>query len=546
MPKVQQTDGKQQNFARVFQTFGVEFSVNGSTEVQADACPFCGKDRFHLNTETGLYHCKKCGEKGNVEQYLTWVHQSFLDATTDEQYRALKEKRGGINLQTLKRHALAYDEVLDRWLIPFKNEKGTVVNIQLYHPNRPKPNKLNLPGLATRLFGLERLSSDKDRIVFLCEGPLDALAFDSHVGIKRAKYDIVATPGTFQEKWCKHFEGRKVRALYDNDKGGDQHRERVCKLLGESRIAAELRILKWPEGFPDGCDINDLVKDGKINSLVGWTLEHSIKVTAQPKLLIQHGRDTAEAKPIEWVWPDHLRTGSYVSFSGRQGSLKSTIAIEIAARYTRGDMMPFCKKVGLPAGHVLYIHAEDDKAAVDDSFGLFNGNFDRWHTIPATLRDGDPMNILDHLCEIEQASRQYGIRLVFIDGQNSVVGAPDISTDMKGRANVTNKLHQFAQRNNICLIGIRNEDSDGRALGSQSMADISRCVMRCVEVDVGKDNQYYQLIFVKVSDSAPKTHPPIDYSVEDLGGSSRRILWGKSKAKAFKTAHANHHKAAMP
>ena len=191
-----------------------------------------------------------------------------------------------------------------------------------------------------------------------------------------------------------------------------------------------------------------------------------------------------------------------------------------------------CDRAGMPAGHVLYIHVEDGKAEVDDSFELFGGDFDRWHTMPATLRDGDPLNVLDHLGEIEQTIREYGIRLVIIDGQNSVVGAPDISTDMKGRANVTNKLHQFAQRHDICLIGIRNEDADGRAMGSQSMGDISRCVLRAVELPPDKNDRYFRLVFVKVSDSTPKTHPPIPYGVKDLGGRHRKILWGKVKNKS--------------
>ena len=160
-----------------------------------------------------------------------------------------------------------------------QNPKGDVVNIQTY--SLTDGRKFNLPGLATSIYGLERLSSDKKRILFICEGPFDAIALDYHLGIKRGKYDILATPGTFQEKWAEHFAGRKVRALYDNDKGGDAHRERVRKLLGESRVAAELRLLKWPEGFPEGCDINDLVKGGKIDSLVGWTLDNSVKVTAR-------------------------------------------------------------------------------------------------------------------------------------------------------------------------------------------------------------------------------------------------------------------------
>jgi hypothetical protein len=138
MPKLAETSSKpQKNYARVFETFGVSFSVNGSGEALADPCPFCGKDRFHLNILTGLYHCKHgCREgQGNITTYLTWVHGEYLAATTDDHYRQLKDKRG-IALQTLKRHGLAYDVAEERWLIPFKNPQGNVVNIQLYYPDR--------------------------------------------------------------------------------------------------------------------------------------------------------------------------------------------------------------------------------------------------------------------------------------------------------------------------------------------------------------------------------------------------------------------------
>jgi hypothetical protein len=103
----------------------------------------------------------------------------------------------------------------------------------------------------------------------------------------------------------------------------------------------------------------------------------------------------------------------------------------------------------------------------------------------------------------------------------------NISTDMLARHNVTNKLHQFAQRENICLIGLRNENAEGRALGPQSMADLARCIVRAVELKSYNDRRYFRLIFERISDAAPKTHPPIPYSVEDLGGSARRILWGE-------------------
>jgi hypothetical protein len=529
---------KPHDYRRVFQVFGVEFGqVNGSGEAVADACPWCDKDRFHLNIETGLYHCKHCEAKGNVTTYLTWLHAEFLKVTTAEDYKPLKDKRGGIAIQTLRLHGLAYDRGAKRWLLPFKNGQGHVNNVQVYYPDRPKggklPNKENLPGLPTAIYGFDKLTTaDKSKPVLLCEGVFDAIALDYSIGAKnRPKYVIVATPGAFKEEWAEHFRDRKVRALYDNDKGGEQHREGVRKLLGESGVAADLRVLRWPEGTPDGYDVNDLVRDRPDKSVLGWLIDHCYEVVREPKLDWEHGweRQSTNQEIIEWVWQNRLRCGSYASYSGKRGTLKSTLMREIVARYTQGKPLPGCKEIGLPPGHVIYITAEDGKETVWTSLERAGADTSLIMVLPAILKDGDPMNILLHLDELRQKIRQYHVRFVVIDGQNSVVGAPNISTDMLARHNITNKLHQFAQQENICLVGIRNEDSEGRALGPQSMGDLARCILRSEEAGEDGDQRYFKLVFERISDAAPKTHPPIPYSVEDLGGSSRRILWGKVK-----------------
>jgi hypothetical protein len=535
IPRLGGTAEPTSDYTRAFAEFGTVLGPpSGSGEAVADECPWCFKDKFHVNVRSGLYHCKRCQESGNVTTYLTAKHAGYLEVTTDDHYHALRDKRG-IALQTLKRHGLAYDEGANRWLIPFKSREGNVVNIQSYYPNRAtKLNKINVPGLPTALYGLDRLSADKDKILFLCEGAFDAIALDYHLKDNRNRYDVVATPGGLKEAWAEHFKGRKVRALYDNDKGGEAHRQRARKLLGESRVAAELRLLYWPERFPEGCDVNDVVRDPQYEdvSLVALSLDHGAKVGAEPKLLIRHGeRPKADEKPIDWIWPHHLRCGTYVSFSGKQGTFKSTIALELAARYTTGRLMPTCKEPGMPAGHVLYLHAEDDAEAADNGFRWAGGDFGKWHALPAFAADGQQINVLEHLGEIEETVKRFGIRFVIVDGQNSVVGSPNISTDMGARTNVTNPLHQFAQRLNICLMGIRNEDAEGRAMGPQSFGDIGRCVVRAVE-EVRSTPPYCKLEFVKVSDTARRNYPDIPYSVEDRGGSHRVILWGIEKPKA--------------
>src|SRR5437879_4335026 len=73
---------KQKTYADIFQQFGVSFGAANGNNAPADACPWCGKDRFYLNVTTGLYDCKKCGVQGNITTYLTWLHRAFLEKTT--------------------------------------------------------------------------------------------------------------------------------------------------------------------------------------------------------------------------------------------------------------------------------------------------------------------------------------------------------------------------------------------------------------------------------------------------------------------------------
>jgi hypothetical protein len=544
MPKVNSTTNGQAgggdaaekkglDYRPLFKMLGVVFGpVNDSGQAVAEECPFCGKDRFHLNVVKGLWDCKHCSESGNPAVFMTKLHGHYLERTTPADYSALGKKRG-IAPQTLRLHGLAFAQRMGAWLIPFRSSKENLATLQLYYPDKPKgKNKYNLPG-PTSLYGFDRLvAAPVDKPVLLCEGVFDAIAADYSIGAEhRAKYVVVASPGAFKKEWAPHFTGRKVRALYHNDEAGRRHTANVRQLLGESGVAAELLVLKWPDGTKDGSDVNDWVR-AHGPGLPGFVRKHSFKVTAEPKLAWSHGWNRKDAPPevIDWIWPEHIPCGSYVSFSGKGGTLKSTIIRELIGRYTRGDPMPDAVTVGLPAGHVIYLTAEDGEAKAWTELDRAGAVRKRVSVLPALTRDGEMLNVLECLAELEQAIKEHGTRWVVIDGQNSVVGAPCIATDMLARHNVTNKLHYFAQRLNLCLLGVRNEDAEGRAYGPASMGDQGRCVMRAEELKLGKDGQrYFKLLFKKVSDAARETHPPIPYGVENLGGSARRISWGKAR-----------------
>ena len=335
---------KPKNYARVFEAFGVGLSVDGPDGAPAGACPWCGEGTFRLNTTTGWYRCERCGEgRGDVTRYLTRVHAGYLARTLPEHYRALRARRS-IATQRLRAHQLAYAEDLGCWLVPFKNAKGDVVNILRYYPGGQEPNELMLPELPAAIFGLDRLAgAGRGLPVLVCDGPFDAIALDYSVGAgNRGKYVIVATPGEFEGEWAELFRGRKVRAFYGNDKGGRDRTARVQKLLGEGGVAEELLALRWPAGTPDGYGVDDLVRDHPGRSVLGWLVDRCYKAVRRPRLAWEHGWERAPGArpPDDWVWPDRLPCGSYVSYSGKRGTLKSTLMRELVARYTRGKPLP--------------------------------------------------------------------------------------------------------------------------------------------------------------------------------------------------------------
>ena len=54
-----------------FQLKGIEYKQSNEQFILR-ICPFCGDDKFHhfyMSMEEGLWDCKKCGSKGNYNQF---------------------------------------------------------------------------------------------------------------------------------------------------------------------------------------------------------------------------------------------------------------------------------------------------------------------------------------------------------------------------------------------------------------------------------------------------------------------------------------------
>jgi hypothetical protein len=303
---------------------GVDLTYrDGATEAVGE-CPFCAKNKFYVSLETGEYQCKVCatGNKnggGNAEIFLRKLHENSNGHGLPE---LAKHRR--IDLATLHAWKVATSHTTRDPIVPgyyaFSRDIG-----QLYrYVKDRKTDKFKLlatPTMEQQLHGLN-LFEDSKPIIYLCEGPWDAMALWEVLSkTKRlegrltgtsqmehsllAEANIIAVPGcyTFMEKWARLFSDKIVCLMYDNDypkknpqtgavieSPGFFGMKRTAAILSSSnRPPAEIRYLNWGgaagynEEFPDGCDVRDFLQLGE-NKL------------AQLQLLL----DRVEEVPKEW------------------------------------------------------------------------------------------------------------------------------------------------------------------------------------------------------------------------------------------------------
>lgn len=542
------TDDK---WGKLYAALGVELGDRNGNERTASACPFCGTAaKFSVNVTNGQFQCfsrNKCGKTGNATTFLRWWYEQHLDATTDDHRRPLKAKRG-LSLQTQKKFGLAWDDTREEWLLPARNEQGEVVNIQRYDP--ATGDKRTLPGLPLPLYGLGRLTShpdDRAKLVALVfEGPWDKMDAAQHLTTHKDadRFDLIAAPssGAWKPEWGKLLGGYSgYRFLYDNDKAGREGQDRAAKLLREAQPAAKVAKLCWPAGTKEGYDVGDLIRDGK--RLAGFAKEHCVPVATERRITFVLGTDI-ETEKQEWLWQGRLPAGATASFSGPAGTQKSTIAKDIAARLTAGLPMPGCgKETALPPCNVMYFTAEDRRSVVRDLVEAHGGDLKRLHVHDQAASD-DPIDLLEHLTDLEEQVRELNARLVILDPLNAFVGG-DISTDAKARRTLSGKLNALARRTGACLLLIRNwgRATDGpgsqRSLGSHSTSDVARCTMNTEELPpLDRDDpappRRFRLVWEKVS-GAPQPDP-LPYGVKDLSTGPddshlRHIVWGRTEAE---------------
>jgi hypothetical protein len=268
------------NYNKFFSTYLAQDIPDKHTGEARLDCPFLDcpnpERHFYANCSDGTWHCKRCDKSGNARTLITMLHAQALLNTTGQHYLFLSEIRG-VSAQVFDRAKWAYDEVHDRWLVPYFTydpETGSyskfLNNLGYFYPsslNEDTRFKIKKAGsLPLYLYNPGILpDGKKPKSLVLCEGEWDTLAYmDADPDCEAL---VLGKPGSgFNKSYLATLKNIKtVITLLDNDASGLAQTAQCKTILADQ--TSDIRTLNWDliEDAPK--DIRDLWID--ISSRLG-------------------------------------------------------------------------------------------------------------------------------------------------------------------------------------------------------------------------------------------------------------------------------------
>jgi putative DNA primase/helicase len=185
--------------------------------------------------------------------------------------------------------------------------------------------------------------------------------------------------------------------------------------------------------------------------------------------------------PIRWLWPDRI-AAKLVLFTGPPDCGKTTCAIDIIARVTRGDVWPdACGNA--PLGSAIFLTAEDGLAdVIRPRLDAAGADVSRVHAIEAVREEGKPssFDLAQDLAGLADRVREIGdVRVIVVDPITAYLGS---NTDSHKTADVRallSPLKDFADEHGVAVIGITHPSKSANlamnaASGSQAFVAAAR------------------------------------------------------------------------
>jgi archaellum biogenesis ATPase FlaH len=233
---------------------------------------------------------------------------------------------------------------------------------------------------------------------------------------------------------------------------------------------------------------------------------------------------------LRWLWRGRIPIGKYTLIAGDPGLGKSLLTVDIAARVSTGT--PFPDGTPCERGNVIFLSAEDDPAdTIRPRLDAADADVSRVHLLEAVRNftsDGKSaesgFNLERDMNALEDAIRQTGARVVFIDPVSAYLGGTDSHTNAEVRE-LLSPLAALASKYEVAIVAVTHlRKSSGaaiyRAMGSVAFAAAARAVWGVV---ADLDDKARRL-FIPVKQNLAPDLDGLAYRIEATDGIAK-ISW---------------------
>jgi hypothetical protein len=168
------------------------------------------------------------------------------------------------------------------------------------------------------------------------------------------------------------------------------------------------------------------------------------------------------SRPVHWLWRDYLPLGKIVVIDGLPGQGKSTVALDVAARLSRGAKMPDGSAgFGQPSETLILSYEDDAADTIRPRLEAAGADLSRIGHIAGVAYNGDPgllpPTLPKDIAALDAAlGERPDVRLLIIDPLMAAISADvDSHRDQDIRRPLA-QLARMAAERNVCVIIVRH------------------------------------------------------------------------------------------
>lgn len=211
--------------------------------------------------------------------------------------------------------------------------------------------------------------------------------------------------------------------------------------------------------------------------------------------LVQRPADQIKMRIPKWLWEKRIPIGHMTLLAGREGIGKSSIAIMLAAKLTKGELEG--KYLGQPRG-VAIVATEDDWAStIVPRLVAASADLSRIHQIEAHREGGmETISVPKDVAQLGALASELELAMLILDPVMSVLpGNIDTHKDKEVRSALEPVVKRFAIPTGCSVIGLihvnkqSNTDPLNTIMASRAFTALSRSVLYC-SADPDDDDTY--------------------------------------------------------